>query len=332
MRRLLLPLLPLLLPILPAQNGGQGEPVDGYAAEVNGHIITVRDVIEETRAEMNDLMQDRRVERDELVRQQETVFQEGLSRLVERKLMLSKFEKMGAELPPAAIRERKDRIVRDRFDNNRTQLLQALRRMGMTEEQWDRQLRETLIEQSMLQEFVRSKVRISPREIRKAYQAKADDLQSDVELKIRAIAFRPPRDGQENERRRKLEEVERLLREGADFAAIARQYSEGPRAHKGGDQGWVKPGSLPKPIRDALESTDVGEITDRVDLPSQSYFFLIENRRGGERLPLAEAQAGIENELHSRKYDKLYRQWVDGLRAEFPVHYHNPDISAITGD
>lgn len=331
MRRFYLLCAAFLCPLLSAQNGGRGEPVDGYAAEVAGRIVTIRDVIEETRAEMNEVMQTHQGSREEMARKQEAVFQEGLDRLVDRKLMLAKFEKMGAVLPEPAIRERKDRIVRDRFDNNRAQLLQALRRMGMTEEQWDQQLRETLIKQSMLQEFVRSKVTVSPAEIREAYNSKDRELQSDVEYKVRVIAFRPPRDGQEEAYRRKLEEVERLLREGGNFAALARRYSEGPNAHKGGDQGWVNPDSLPKSLNHALEAADVGTITDRVDLPSQSYYCLVENRRGGERLPLSEAQAGIENELRSQKYDRLYEEWVEGLRDEFSVHYYNPDISAITG-
>jgi parvulin-like peptidyl-prolyl isomerase len=316
---------------LPAQAAKRGQPVDGFAAEVDGRIITVRDVIEETRQEMNDIAQQHQGDAQALARKQEAVFLDGLSRLVERKLMLAKFEKMGAQLPGGTVRDRKESILRDRFDNDRNQLLQILRRMGMTEEQWEQQLRESIIEQSMLQEFVRGKIQITPAEIREAYAQRGEELQSDVELKIRAIAFRPPRPDQEEERRRSIEEVERLLREGADFASVARQYSEGPNAHKGGDQGWVKPDSLPKPIRDALQQVDVGEITERVDLPSQTYFFLVENRRGGEQLPLSEAQAGIENELRSRKYDRLYREFVDSLRAEFPVYQYNPDISAVTG-
>jgi parvulin-like peptidyl-prolyl isomerase len=184
----------------------------------------------------------------------------------------------------------------------------------------------------MLQEFVRAKIQITPAEIREAYAANAENLQSDVELKVRAIAFRPPRPGQEEDRQQTLEEVERLLESGADFAAVAREFSEGPNAHKGGDQGWVKPSTLPRPIREALEQVAVGQMTPRVDLPSQSYFFLVENRRGGEQLPLSEAQAGIENELRSQKYDALYEAFVQGLREEFPVFPYNPDISAVTGE
>ena len=100
---------------LPAREPARGQPVDGYAAEVDGRIITVRDVIEETREQMNEVMQNPEGSREELLRKQEAVFNEGLSRLVDRKLMIAKFEKMGATLPVGTIRDRKERILRDRY-------------------------------------------------------------------------------------------------------------------------------------------------------------------------------------------------------------------------
>jgi parvulin-like peptidyl-prolyl isomerase len=123
-----------------------------------------------------------------------------------------------------------------------------------------------------------------------------------------------------------------MLQKGAKFSDVAIENSEGPKAHAGGDQGWKRQDTLPPQIRAVVEQAKVGEITDLVELPTQAYIFYIENRRGGERQSLAQAQAGIENELRSQKFEKLYNEWTQGLRKEFPVFRYDPDLSAVTGE
>ncbi len=308
--------------------------MDGFAAEVNGRIITVADVVEHTFGAMQEA-RDNYQAGPELIRKQEEIFRKGVEDLIDRKLILTKFEQMGAQLPITAVRDYKERIIRDRFDNDRPRLLAVLRNMGMTEVEWEEDLREAIVEQSMIQEYVQSKVLVTPSEVRREYELRMDTLQTDVELKLRAIAFRPATRGnlaEEQERERKIETVQRLVAEGKDFAELAETYSEGPKAHVGGDQGWNRLSSLSGPIRDAVAELAVGEESEVVNLTAMSYIFLVENRKGGEAQTLAQAQAAIEADIRSRKQERLYDDLMDGLRKQFPVHYYNPDISAVTGE
>jgi hypothetical protein len=192
---------------LNAQSLQKGQTVDGYVAEVDGRIITLSDVIISTRQAMQELVQDHRGSRAELVRKQEALFKEGMEKLIDRKLMLAKFDKLEATLPPSAVRDQKERILRDRFQNNRAFLIQALRQTGMTELEWEQDMKENLIQQSMIQEFVQQRIQITPSEIRQAYEEKGQELQTDVEVHLRAIAFRPAKEGMEEERTLKIEAV-----------------------------------------------------------------------------------------------------------------------------
>lgn len=317
---------------LTAFSAPKGQPVDGYAAEVNGRIITVADVIEHTRGQMREVLAEHRGNRQELVQKQEKVFSDGVEELVNRKLILAKFESMGAQIPRSAVRDYKERILRDRFDNDRPRLLAVLREMGMTEVEWEQDLHETIVEQSMISEYVQSKVLVTPSEVRAEYEKRLDTLQTDVELKLRAIAFRPAPQGGEEERERKIATATRLVLEGKDFGEVAETYSEGPKAHAGGDQGWLSLDTLPGPIKDAVKDLKVGEISELVNLPTQSYLFKVDNSRGGEVQTLAQAQSSIEADIRARKQEELYEELVQALRKEFPVHYYDPDISSVTGE
>lgn len=308
----------------------RAQPVDGFAAEVDGRIITVGDVIERIRPALLQIV--KRYSGPELVEKQTEVFEGGLEKLVEQSLMVAEFSKMGAELPSGTVRERKDSIRRERFDDNRDQLINALRQVGKTEQIWEDEIRDQLITQSMVQQFVRAQVHISPREIREAYEAKKSDLQHDIELRLRSIAFRPATEGEEQERLEKIQTVMKELSEGTGFAEVARSYSEGPKADQGGDEGWVNLSSLPEELQEALKDRQPGQLTPLIETPFQSFIFKTVDRRGGETKTLSQAQLAIERELESEKYQVIYEAWMKGLRAKFHVRYFKPDISAVTGD
>ncbi|MEX2608213.1 MAG: peptidylprolyl isomerase [Kiritimatiellia bacterium] len=309
----------------------QVQPVDGYAAVVDDKIITVGDVVERIRPALQQLRRQSARDR-EFIEKQAELFNKGLETLIEQKLMVAQFEKLKAELPAAAVRERTDTILRERFDNDRDQLLQTLRMAGKTEKQWENEIREQLITQSMTQQFVTSKLHISPREIREAYETHKQDLRTDVELKLRSIAFRPAAADGEEARQRKIQEVMKKLAEGGEFADVAAAYSEGPKASRGGDEGWVNVSKLPEALQEALLEVEAGEVTSLIDTPTQSFIFKVEDRRGGGTPQLTDVQSDLERRIRNEKFGELYEFWIEGLRSDFQVQRFNPDISAVSGD
>ena len=54
------------------------------------------------------------------------------------------------------------------------------------------------------------------------------------------------------------------IRQGANFEALARQYSTCPSKSSGGDLGWFGPGKMVKEFEDACRKTGVGSISDPV--------------------------------------------------------------------
>jgi parvulin-like peptidyl-prolyl isomerase len=68
----------------------------------------------------------------------------------------------------------------------------------------------------------------------------------------------------------------KLLREqavgGADFATLARNYSDGSEAGKGGDKGWIAPGLMDARLLRAIYETPVGQISQVVEIKDGGVF------------------------------------------------------------
>jgi parvulin-like peptidyl-prolyl isomerase len=53
--------------------------------------------------------------------------------------------------------------------------------------------------------------------------------------------------------------------EGADFAALAKEYSDGPSGPRGGDLGTFSPGQMVAPFSEATIKLAIGEVSDPVE-------------------------------------------------------------------
>ncbi|MEQ9640527.1 MAG: peptidylprolyl isomerase [Alphaproteobacteria bacterium] len=77
------------------------------------------------------------------------------------------------------------------------------------------------------------------------------------------------------------------LRGGADFGAMARQFSRGATASGGGDIGWVQAGQLADRLDRALDGLQPGDITDPVRSTGGFYILgLVDRRKPGRTDPM----------------------------------------------
>src|SRR5690606_10759368 len=75
------------------------------------------------------------------------------------------------------------------------------------------------------------------------------------------------------------ERLVQQLRGGADFGAIARQFSRGTTAREGGDVGWVQEGQLAARLDQALAGLQPGDITDPIRGTGGIYILRLVDRR-----------------------------------------------------
>ena len=113
----------------------------------------------------------------------------------------------------------------------------------------------------------RDQVEVTDLEIRNYYEYYIDTFKQPKEINARHILFRLSRKADQAEEKKVKKRAQAVLekaRQGKDFAALARKYSEAPTKAKGGDLGYFSAGRMVKPFDNAAFKLRKGEVSDLV--------------------------------------------------------------------
>jgi peptidyl-prolyl cis-trans isomerase SurA len=124
----------------------------------------------------------------------------------------------------------------------------------------------------------------------------------------------------ENEAQRRLVSLKERLDNNADFAELARLYSEDASSAKGGDLGWLSPGDTVPEFERAMDRLSPGQVSDPVRSQFGWHLIQVLERRttdvSGERQRLEARRA-----LRARKSDEAYQEWLRQLRDKAYIQY-----------
>lgn len=120
---------------------------------------------------------------------------------------------------------------------------------------------------------------------------------------------------------RRAEQLRERIAQGADFAEIARAHSEDiGSAASGGNLGWVNPGQTVPEFEKAMNALKPGELSMPIRSPFGIHIIQVQERRERD-VSQERAQASARNQIHARKADERYEQWLRQLRDEAFVEY-----------
>lgn len=109
-------------------------------------------------------------------------------------------------------------------------------------------------------------------------------------------------------------ELRQRVLNGADFAALAHQYSEDiGSAMEGGELGWTNPGQLVTAFQRAMDATKIGAISEPFKSRYGWHIVLVEDRRKQD--VTEEIRRNIaRNYLHEKKYQEELDSWLRKIR------------------
>ena len=120
----------------------------------------------------------------------------------------------------------------------------------------------------------------------------------------------------------KAEELEKQLKDGKDFAALAKQDSADLGSkNQGGDLGWLDKGATEEAFESALFALNKGEVSKPV-LGSEGYHIIeLRDVRPGKTRTFEEVKPELEKEYAATERDRIYSEKAGRLTD---VTYQNP--------
>lgn len=307
----------LLIGIASAAFAEKDIPIDGYAALVNDRVITMGEVYSFMAPARHQL--EETYSGKELEEKAEEAYQTNLTCLIEKALILEDYSNKRLSIPERAIDEQINNIIHDRFDNSRIIFLEALARERITLSDWRNQIRDQLVLMVARRQEVTVRVSVSPSQIIDRYQRDIAKYSVPEEVWLRAVVLHKGlTDGENKSKRNQMETILNRIRGGADFAEIARELSEGPKANNGGDWGWTETNDLRNELAAACTKLQSGDVSDIIENDEAFYVIKLEGRKSPTLTPLAEVRNDIKEELRQEQEEQLYHEWVKRLEQK---HY-----------
>jgi len=140
----------------------------------------------------------------------------------------------------------------------------------------------------------------SEQQVSDYYDDNLEMFKQEEEVRASHILFKVNREATEEEENKIKEKALSILeraRAGEDFAALAKEYSEGPTGEKGGDLGYFSKGRMVKPFEEAAFALKKGEISDLVKTSFGYHIIKVEDIKEARTKTLDEARKQITDTL-----------------------------------
>jgi parvulin-like peptidyl-prolyl isomerase len=210
---------------------------------------------------------------------------------------------------------------RNKIDDEK--LKAALAAQGVTMEGYRVQIREEIERNQLIGREVGGKVTVTPEDVQRYYEAHLSEYSTPAKVQVAHIVFRLAPDAPPDKVAAvtaKAEEVYQRIKKGADFAEMAKQYSEDPSGANGGDLGWFKQGELLESLEKAAARLKVGEVSEPVRSTVGLHIIKLEGREGAAHQSLDSLSDQIKQQLYNAALEERFQKWLtEDLRQRHHV-------------
>ena len=290
------------------------EPVllNEVVARVNEEILTLTDLKKELRMLRTSLRQEN--ESPELLEQAFQREKQNLLRtMIQNKMLVQKAEEYGI---PDSVEPDVGKILEEMRKESGIPSMevldQYLRQQESSLEDYRGQLKQRLIIDALLQQFVYSKLTLLTPEIEAFYQENIERYTEKAEVELQEILFL--REGADSvQLRKKAQQVLVQLQAGASFEDLAKRLSDGPTASQGGGIGSFKQGSMAAPIEEVAFQLEEGAVSGIIETEYGFQIIKVVRQGPARERPLEEVRSEISNRLYQRKSQPELKKFFDTL-------------------
>jgi peptidyl-prolyl cis-trans isomerase SurA len=306
--------LVLLVPAITGAEGKQQKVVaDRIAAVVNDQVILVSELelrmvpLRQTVDEITN-----QVERD---RRLAKLAQQTLDAMVDDELILQAGKAAKLTVEEKEIEATIEYIKKEHKLDDK-QLVEAMKQQGITRAT----LRDDLLRQRTIANFVLPKVTVTDEEIKARYDSMQKRSAQVTAVNVSAIVLalpEHPTDQQTGDARRRAQAAIDRVKGGEAFEEVAKAVSEDDTTKTGGGMlGWLEAGTLDPAWESVVMGMEKGDLRGPITGTKGLYVLYANDVKRTTLQPFAQVKDSIASDLRRAQLAKLTKTWVEELRKK----------------
>lgn len=287
-------------------------PAGKIVATVNGKPVTVR----EFNARYGAIMRERFYHGKPPEGQEEAVRKEVIEFLIENELLAEEAERRGLK-PDEAKFEQAAATMEARYG--------ALPEWQKDREQVLSQMKEQIGRQGLIEQVkkvLRDVPPPTPAEIRAYYEQNPGLFTEPEKLSLSVILMKVDPGAPRADLDKAYEKAQGIyfrLKDGADFAELARRYSEDSSADNGGNLGYVHGGMLPEKLQENISKFQVGVVAEPIRVLEGIALYRLDERVAPVLREFAEVEPRAQDLLKRDKQDQAWKEAISRLRRDAKI-------------
>src|ERR1700676_186231 len=299
--------------------GANAKVVEEIVARVNNEIITRSELDKARVSAEEDAKQEceGKCTPEQLRIATEDRQKNALRDLIDQSLLAQRGKDMGVNVEPEVIKKLDQIRVQNKLASME-ELERAVSSQGLNWEDFKDNIRKGLLTQRVISSEVGSHMPIRREEIEKYYNDHKKEYVRPEQVALREIevATEGKKETELPDLRKKAETALKRVKDGEDFAEIAKRFSDGGTAKQGGFLGVYKRGELSKELEEIVFKMKKNELTEVMDT-KQGYLVLqvLEHYDEGDQ-PLTKVENEIMDKLYSGRMEPALREYLKTLQEQ----------------
>jgi len=259
--------------------------------------------------------------------------QDLLRDLIDQQLLLQKGTELGVSADTDVVK-RLDQLRQQMHADSMEDLEKAAQAQGVSFEDFKQNLKNSIIQQKVIQQEVGGHITVTQQEIQQFYDQNKAEMERPEQVRLSEIlvstqkaapvktssgqtALPEPSDADTvAAAQKKADAIYAKLQKGAKFADVAKANSDGPTAQQGGDLEYFRRGTLSKDLEDKVFALKAGEFTSPIRTNQGWVILQVTEHQSAGVPPLKDVELQIQERIYMTKMNPALRDYLTKLRED----------------
>ncbi len=245
--------------------------------------------------------------------------QKILDNLIGRELLKQEAEKRGIKADDAEVDAQLDAVKKGTTPEN---FANSLKQMNMTEPGLKVYFASQLAVKKLVDKDLASKIVVTPEEVKAYYDGNPDTFKTPEMLRASHILVKVDKTASAEEKAKALEKIKAIqkrIRNGEDFAKVAKEVSDCPSKENGGDLNFFQKGQMVPPFENAAFAMKPGETSDIVETEFGYHIIRLTDQKPAGTMSFDEVKPRLEQHLKSEKMSQEFPKYVEALKSKAKI-------------